>query len=43
MPRSLHAEPSEPSTYNHHLPEFLTSLKHERGFADVTIITANVH
>jgi site-specific recombinase XerD len=28
----------EPSPYSHHLQEFLTSLKQERGFADATII-----
>jgi site-specific recombinase XerC len=32
------AEQSHPSPHNHHLQEFLTSLKHERGFADATIV-----
>jgi len=35
---STHAEPSESSPYNHHLQQFLTFLKHERGFADATIV-----
>jgi hypothetical protein len=29
---------SEPSPYNHHLQQFLTFLKQERGFADATIV-----
>jgi site-specific recombinase XerD len=32
------AEQGEPSPYNHHLQEFLTFFKHERGFADATIV-----
>ena len=32
------AEKSEPSPYNHHLQQFLTFLKQERGFADATIV-----
>jgi Phage integrase, N-terminal SAM-like domain len=35
---STHAEPSESSPYNHHLHQFLTFLKRERGFADATIV-----
>ena len=38
MSRSIHAEQVEPSPYNHHLHQFLTFLKHERGFADATIV-----
>ncbi len=38
MSRSVHAEQSEWLLYNHHLHQFLTSLKHERGFADATIV-----
>ena len=38
MSRSMLAEPPELSPYNHHLQEFLTFLKHERGFADATIV-----
>jgi site-specific recombinase XerD len=34
----MHAEQSEPSPYNHYLQQFLTFLKHERGFADATVI-----
>jgi hypothetical protein len=37
MSKSTPAEQAEPSLYNHHLQEFLTSLKQERGFADATI------
>jgi len=37
--RSIHAEQQiEFSPYNHHLQEFLTFLKKERGFADATIV-----
>jgi site-specific recombinase XerD len=36
--RSMLAEQSETSPYNHHLQEFLTFLKQERGFADATIV-----
>jgi site-specific recombinase XerD len=32
------AEQNEPSPYNHHLQQFLTFLKQERGFADATIV-----
>jgi len=32
------AEQSEPSPYNHHLQQFLTFLKEERGFSDATIV-----
>jgi len=35
---SMHAEQGESSPYNHHLHQFLTFLKHERGFADATIV-----
>ena len=38
MSKSMHAEQGEPSPYNHHLQQFLTFLKHERGFADATIV-----
>ena len=38
MSRSVHAEPGESSPYNHHLQQFLTFLKQERGFADATIV-----
>ncbi len=38
MSKSMHAEQSEPSPYNHHLQQFLTFLKQERGFADATIV-----
>ena len=38
MSRSMLAEQSETSPYNHHLQEFLTFLKQERGFADATIV-----
>lgn len=38
MSRSVHAEPGESSPYNHHLQQFLTFLKQERGFADPTIV-----
>jgi integrase/recombinase XerD len=36
--RSMHAEQGESFLYNHHLRQFLTFLKHERGFADATIV-----
>jgi integrase/recombinase XerD len=36
--RSMHALQGEPLPYNHHLHQFLTFLKHERGFADATIV-----
>src|SRR6266581_2138056 len=36
--RSTHAPQGEPLPYNHHLHQFLTFLKHERGFADATIV-----
>lgn len=36
MPKSTRAEQGEP--HNHHLQEFLNFLKHERGFADATIV-----
>ena len=38
MSRSVHAEPGESSPYNHHLQQFLTFLKRDRGFADATIV-----
>ncbi len=38
MSRSMHALQGEPLPYNHHLHQFLTFLKHERGFADATIV-----
>ncbi len=38
MSRSRLAEPPELSPYDHHLQEFLTFLKRERGFAEATII-----
>jgi integrase/recombinase XerD len=38
MSRSLLAEKVESSPYNHHVQQFLTFLKHERGFADATIV-----
>jgi len=36
--RSMHALQAERLPYNHHLHQFLTFLKHERGFADATIV-----
>jgi integrase/recombinase XerD len=36
--KSIHAQQSEPSPCNHHLREFLSFLKQERGFADATIV-----
>jgi site-specific recombinase XerD len=36
--RSMHAEQSDPSPYNHHLQQFLTFLKQERGFAEATMV-----
>ena len=38
MSRSMHALQAERLPYNHHLHQFLTFLKHERGFADATIV-----
>src|SRR5713101_5366069 len=38
MSRSTHAAQGESLPYNHHLHQFLTFLKHERGFADATIV-----
>src|SRR5260370_36396941 len=38
MSRSIHAAQSESLPYNHHLHQFLTFRKHERGFADATIV-----
>jgi len=38
MSRSIHAAPGESLPYNHHLHQFLTFLKYERGFADATIV-----
>ena len=38
MFRSLHAVQGESLPYNRHQHQFLTFLKHERGFADATII-----
>jgi site-specific recombinase XerD len=38
MSRSIHAAQAESFPYNHHLHQFLTFLKHERGFADATIV-----
>jgi hypothetical protein len=38
MSQSTHTEAGEPSPYNRHLQQFLNSLKHERGFADATIV-----
>jgi integrase/recombinase XerD len=38
MSRSIHAAQGESLLYNHHLHQFLTFLKHERGFADATIV-----
>ena len=38
MSRSIHAAQGEPLPYNHHLHQFLTFLKHERGFADATLV-----
>jgi len=34
----MHAEQGDPSPHNHHLQQFLAFLKHERGFADATIV-----
>jgi len=36
--KSTHSEPGESSPYNHHLQQFLTFLKQERGFAEATIL-----
>jgi hypothetical protein len=38
MSRSIHAAQVESLPYNHHLHQFLTFLKHERGFADATLV-----
>jgi len=38
MSRSIHAAQGESLSYNHHQHQFLTFLKHERGFADATIV-----
>ena len=38
MSRSRPVEPGESLPYNHHLHQFLTFLKCERGFADATIV-----
>ena len=38
MSRSKHAAQGASLPFNHHLHPFLTFLKHERGFADATII-----
>jgi len=38
MSKSTPAEHAEQLLYNHHLQEFLTFLKQERGFADATIV-----
>ena len=38
MSRSIHPAQGESLPYNHHLHQFLTFLKDERGFADATIV-----
>jgi integrase/recombinase XerD len=38
MSRSIHAAHGELLPYHHHLHQFLTFLKHARGFADATIV-----
>jgi hypothetical protein len=38
MSRSIHAAQGDSLPFNHHLHQFLTFLKHERGFADATIV-----
>lgn len=38
MSRSMHAAQGESLPSNHHLQQFLTFLKQERGFADATIV-----
>ena len=38
MSRSIHAAQGESLPYKHHLHQFLTFLKHERGFADATLV-----
>lgn len=38
MSRSIHAAQGDSLPFNHHLQQFLTFLKQERGFADATII-----
>jgi hypothetical protein len=42
MSRSIYAVQGEPSPRNRHLHQFLTSGKHERGFAALRLSTANV-
>ena len=37
--KSRPVEQNEPLAYNHHLQPFLTFLKHERSFADSTIVS----
>lgn len=39
MSQSMPAKEGESSPYNHHLQQFLTFLKQERGFADATIVS----
>ena len=38
MSRSIHAAQGESLSYHHHQHQFLAFLKHERGFADATIV-----
>jgi hypothetical protein len=38
MSRSIHAAQGESLPYNRYLHQFLTFLKHERGFADATLV-----
>lgn len=38
MSRSIHAAQGDSLPFNHRLQQFLTFLKHERGFADATIV-----
>lgn len=38
MSKSTPVEQNEPSPSNHHLQQFLAFLKHEKGFADATIV-----
>ena len=38
MSKLTPAEQGEPLPYNHHLQEFLSFLKQERGFAEATIV-----
>lgn len=42
MSRSMRAEQSELSPYNHYLQQFLTFLKQERGSPTPPLSTANV-